>query len=79
CSQLVKKKFGLTFGGQVIIVQDNRYDEKALIHTESFRKAMFQKRRGIVFHKGQQLLRSLLSAAYHHNYCGPFGFSNYHL
>uniref|UniRef100_A0A0N5CG83 Nop domain-containing protein n=1 Tax=Strongyloides papillosus TaxID=174720 RepID=A0A0N5CG83_STREA len=52
CDQLVKKKFGLAFGGQVIIVPDNRYDGKALTHTESFRKAMFQKRRGMVFHKG---------------------------
>uniref|UniRef100_A0A0N5C5F9 DUF1758 domain-containing protein n=1 Tax=Strongyloides papillosus TaxID=174720 RepID=A0A0N5C5F9_STREA len=52
CGQLVKSFAGMTMKGQVVIIPDARYDGWVLNLTESFRRAMLMKRRGIVYHSG---------------------------
>uniref|UniRef100_A0A0N5CC23 Nop domain-containing protein n=1 Tax=Strongyloides papillosus TaxID=174720 RepID=A0A0N5CC23_STREA len=52
CGLLIKKKFGNVFSTQVIIIPSGRYNGRLATTSESYRKAMFLRRKGIVFARG---------------------------
>uniref|UniRef100_A0A0N5CDX9 ZP domain-containing protein n=1 Tax=Strongyloides papillosus TaxID=174720 RepID=A0A0N5CDX9_STREA len=52
CGLLIKKKFENVFSTQVIIIPSGRYNGRLATTSESYRKAMFLRRKGIVFARG---------------------------